>query len=283
MFLTFLKRELATKTFLFIGYSFKDSLILDCLDQINTCFEGASPFHYTILKNDKSPYFQYFVDDLEKRYHIRTLIVEDFDRIPAILNAIGSKVRNRKIFISGSFDWLPKEKDIYADQLCKQLVDTILSNNFRICTGLGRKLGNYISGHAYHYCLSNGIQDTEKHLLMRPFHELMQDSQKTEHRESMINECNIAIFAFGKSPSSVRKVIISKGVLEEFEIAKKYNKCVIPICTTGYATELIFNEVKKNIVNYPYLERYIDILEKETDVKNICNTVLSIIQDINSK
>ena len=281
MFLTFLKRELAIKTFLFVGYSFKDSLILNCLEQITKCFAGSSPYHYTILKNDNSPYFKYFVDDLEKRYRIKTLIVDDFCEIPKVLNEIGEKTRNKKVFISGSFDWLPQDQDIYADSLCKSLVHTILDNNFRICTGLGRKLGNYISGHAYHYCMTRGINNIEKHLIMKPFHELMEDSQKTSHREAMISECNIAIFAYGKSPSSTDEILLSKGVIEEFNIAKKCNKYIIPIGTTGFATKKIFEIVKSNIIEYPYLEKYIETLEKETDINKICNVILSIIQDIN--
>ena len=101
--------------------------------------------------------YEDFVDDLEKRYRIKTLIVEDFGEIPSILEEISNRVRNRKIFISGSFDWLSQKQDIYADNLCQQLVDTILGNNYRICTGLGRKLGNYISGHAYQYCITHNI------------------------------------------------------------------------------------------------------------------------------
>lgn len=282
MFLTFLKKELPTKTFLFIGYSFRDSLILDCLDKITKCFLGASPFHYTILKNDDSPYFKYFVDDLEKRYRIKTLIVNDFSEIPKILNEITQKVKNKKIFISGSFDWLPITEDIYVDCLCKEMTERLISNNYRICTGLGRKLGNYISGHAYQYCISNNIYNIERYLIMRPFHERMEANKKTIHRLSMINECNITIFAYGKSPSQKQIAVNSQGVIEEYKIAKKQNKYIIPLGITGYATKIIFDDVKNNIVNYPYLEKYIEILENNKDISTICNVILAIINEINS-
>ena len=282
MFLTFLKKELATKTFLFIGYSFKDSLILDCLDKINKCFMESSPYHYTILKKDTSPYFNYFVADLEKRYRIKTLVVDDYSEIPKILQEITQKVKNKKIFISGSFDWFPIEDDIYADDLCKKLTETLIGNNYRICTGLGRKFGNYISGHAYQYCFSNKIYNIEKYLIMKPFHERMEEVKKTDHRISMINECNIAIFAYGKSPSTKGEVINSKGVIEEYEIAKKQNKYIIPLGMTGFSSATILNDIKSNIIEFPYLERYIQILESEKDIDKICKTILSIVDDINS-
>lgn len=283
MFLTFLKKELATKSFLFIGYSFKDSLILDCLDKIAKCFMGASPYHYTILKQDDSPYFKYFVDDLEKRYRIKTLIVDDFNEIPLILNEITLKVKNKKIFVSGSFDWLPIDEDIYVDRLCKNLAEILIGNNYRICTGLGRKLGNYLSGHAYQYCISNNIHNIEKYLIMRPFHERMETDKKTNHRISMINECNIAIFAYGKSPSPKENVINSQGVIEEYNIAKKQNKYIIPLGMTGYSSKIIFDKIKNDIINYPYLEKYINVLENERDISVICKVVLTIINEINAK
>lgn len=282
MFLTFFKKELATKTFLFIGYSFKDSLILDCLDKITKCFMGSSPYHYTILKKDNSPYFKYFVDDLEKRYRIKTLIVDDFSEISSILNEISQKVKNRKIFISGSFDWLPIDEDIFVDDLCRQLTETLISNNYRICTGLGRKLGNYISGHAYQYCLTHHIDNIEKYLIMRPFHERMEKSKKTDHRISMINECNITVFAYGKSPSLKNSVINSQGVIEEYQIAKNQNKYMIPLGMTGFSSKIIFDDIKNNIVNFPYLERYINVLENERNIQVICKVILSIIEEINS-
>jgi hypothetical protein len=282
MFITFLKKELATKTFLFIGYSFKDSLILDCLDQITRCFMGSSPYHYTILKNDKSPYFKYFVDDLEKRYRIKTLVVNDFDEIPNILCNISKKTKNKKIFISGSFDWLPQKDDLYADKLAKTLTETLLKNEYRICTGLGRKFGNYISGHAYQYCLTNNINNIEKHLIMRPFHERMPNDKKTIHREFMLDECNIALFAYGKSSSTSDKIINSNGVFEEYNIACNQHKYIIPLGVTGFASKLIYENVKRNISQFAYLERYIKALGQEHDIDKLCKVVLTIINEINS-
>ena len=76
LMLTFFKRELVSKSFLFLGYSFTDSLVLDSLSTIKNCLQDACNTHYTILKNEHSKYFDYFVQDLWKRYNIKTLIVE---------------------------------------------------------------------------------------------------------------------------------------------------------------------------------------------------------------
>ena len=98
----------------------------------------------------------------------------------------------------------------------------------------------------------------------------------------MINECNITVFAYGKSPSLKNSVINSQGVIEEYQIAKNQNKYMIPLGMTGFSSKIIFDDIKNNIVNFPYLERYINVLENERNIQVICKVILSIIEEINS-
>lgn len=61
MMLMFFKRELISSTFLFIGYSFSDYLVMDCLSEITRYLGDAAPYHYTIMKENKNdPYFNHF-------------------------------------------------------------------------------------------------------------------------------------------------------------------------------------------------------------------------------
>lgn len=95
--LMFFKRELISNTFLFIGYSFTDHLVLDCLSEITRYLGESSNYHYTIMKNDKKdPYFKYFVEDLEKRYHIRVLLVDKYEEIPAVLADLNDRIRCKR-------------------------------------------------------------------------------------------------------------------------------------------------------------------------------------------
>lgn len=85
--LMFFKRELISSTFLFIGYSFTDHLVLDSLSEITRYLGGTTNFHYAIMKskpNDTN--FKYFVEDLEKRYHIRVLLVDKLHMPPQKCN-----------------------------------------------------------------------------------------------------------------------------------------------------------------------------------------------------
>lgn len=279
LMLTFLKRELVSKSFIFLGYSFTDSLVLDALSSIKNCLSDSCNIHYTIIRNEHSKYFDYFIQDLWKRYNIKALIVEEYDEIPDIIYAIKEKTKERKVFVSGSFDSLPHNEDFFADIICNELVQSLYDNNFIISTGMGRKIGNYLAGHAFEYLSKRDIYDIEKHLLMRPFFEKMNMHDKTNHRNRMLDECKHAIFIFGKSPSETGEIINSKGVFEEYEIAKSLNKNIIAIPATGYAAKEIFIEQKNNIIKYPFLEMYINVLENETNPKRIAEVVIEILKD----
>ena len=43
--LSFFKRELVVKSFLFIGYSFTDSLVLPCISELSQAFDNEHPYH----------------------------------------------------------------------------------------------------------------------------------------------------------------------------------------------------------------------------------------------
>ena len=81
---------------------------------------------------------------------------------------------------------------------------------------------------------------------------------------------------FGNKKNGEEKKTIADGCLEEFQIAKEKGRVIIPIGSTGDAADAILAEVKENKEKYPYLKKYFDILENETDIDKIVNTVLEI-------
>ena len=84
---------------------------------------------------------------------------------------------------------------------------------------------------------------------------------------------NITIFMYGSGNKN-------SGVLEEYEIAKENNnRIIIPIGSTGGSAKIILDDVKHNIMKYPYLEKYIGILENEKNSTIISKTILTIINE----
>lgn len=281
MMLMFFKRELISSTFLFVGYSFTDYLVMDCLSEIARYLGEAAPYHYTIMKNDKTDsYFSHFIDDLERRYHIRVLLVDDYTDILSVLGELNIRIRNKRVFISGAFRSFDKNIEEYSHNLSRSITSHLLANDYRIINGIGRHFGTHIIGYANEYLAKKGIKDKEKYIITRPFvgfgEESLEDKKKL--REEVISGCGSAIFVFGDyDPSSPNP---NSGVKEEYEIALKKHKTIIPIAYPGMRSELIWKEIKQNLTKYPYLEKSINLLTSNCDTEELAKIIVYILDSI---
>ena len=281
MMLMFFKRELISSTFLFIGYSFTDNLVMDCLSEIARYLGDAAPYHYTIMKNDTSnPYFNYFIDDLERRYHIRVLLVNEYADIFLVLKELNERIRNKKVFISGAFRSFDQNIEEYSHNLSRNITEKLLENDYRIVNGIGRHFGTHIIGYANEFLAKKGIKDKEKYIIVRPFVSIGEKSleDKKKLREEVIGGCGSAIFVFGDynqhSPNP------NSGVKEEFEIAMEKHKTIIPIAYPGMRSEVIWKQIKNNITQFPYLEKCIDSLTSKCDTNEIAKIIVHILDSV---
>lgn len=101
-----------------------------------------------------------------------------------------------------------------------------------------------------------------------------------QYHESMIKTAGVVLFLFGNREDENHSLINSPGVLEEFEIAKRNGKYIIPLGSTGYASEEILNYVRDNISDFQYLSPYISALENELNTDDLINVVIQILDDI---
>ena len=99
-----------------------------------------------------------------------------------------------------------------------------------------------------------------------------------KYREDIMEENGIVVFMTGNKKVE-DKNMVSDGCLKEFEIAKEKNCSIIPIGSTGGAAEVIYNEMKKNKDDYPYLDKYFEILGTEVDVDKIVDVVIEIAKE----
>lgn len=292
LFLTFLKKELVANTFLFIGYSFSDALVLDCLSSLTEFLGPAGNCHYAImLVDDKvTAKTEYFFEDLYLRYKIKCLAVQKAD-IPVLISRLAKKVREKKVFISGAYDTVPEECDQFADKLSFELVHHLYENKFRISTGVGKRLGTFITGYAHQYLAERSIKNTARFLSMRPFpfHLELDENAKIRYRNIMQADCSAAIFLFGQSRSTTSAGGFeltghySHGVYMEYELAKKSGLAIIPVGATGYEASVIWKEVKANINQYYYLSKKVDKLQSERDPAKLSELIVSILRDIPKK
>ena len=249
---------------------------MSALAEINQYLGESSNTHYTIMKNKHTDEFELFIKDLEKRYHIKTVLVEEYAEIPLLLDKLKERMLDHNVFISGSFEYLSNEEDAFAYSLCKSLGEKLIDSNYNIVTGFGRNVGYYISGVVTQKLINSNIGNIEERLIMRPFAHIMTAEEDTQFRKLLISNANSTIYMFGQCLKN-KKQENSRGTIEEYELARNMNKIIIPIGVTGYASREIFNDVKRNIICYPYLEQYIDVLENEKDVKILSSCIVSIL------
>lgn len=290
LFLTFLKKELVSNTFLFIGYSFEDQIIMNCLSLTTRLLGGTGNLHYAFIYIDDAvkDEIEYKADDLKKRYNIECIYV-DSNTICEILSSLNKKVKQKKIFISGAYYDVDPSVDLYADKLSKSVVTHLLTNGNRISTGIGKRLGTYITGYANQYLAETSMGNPQKYLSMRPFpfHLELSEEQKESYRTYMQHDCSCAIFMFGQSEHTANSggypvhKHYSYGVYQEFLIAKKLGLYIIPLGVTGYESKVIWKEVKTQINKYYYLSKKIDLLMSEKDPDRLSKIIISIINQIN--
>ena len=93
LFLTFLKKELVSNTFLFVGYSFTDRIILNCLCEIREYLNlpiSNTTIHYAIMvvNGSEDQNSIYFAEDLKLRYGIECILTAESLPTVIVLDSI---------------------------------------------------------------------------------------------------------------------------------------------------------------------------------------------------
>lgn len=260
LFRTFLKADLLSKTFLFIGFSFDDPNLQYVLAQIRLSFLNDSRTHYCFLKeitkqnNEKEEDFNYRrikqnlkIHDLS-RYGIKTILLKDYAEITSILKEIESVYLRNNIFVSGSIShYSDKWSKESVERLSYELGKTLVAKNYKVISGFGLGIGSSIINGALDEIFKTKNNHIDDFLKLYPFPQV--DNKKSswkKYRTNMIDHSGICIFLFGNKFSPKKKNVDSKGVFQEFEIAKRKKKIIIPIGSTGYASEKILKEITNN-------------------------------------
>lgn len=293
LFTTALKGDLVSKTFLFIGFSFEDPNLDHILAQIKILLGENTREHYCFLKKiDRDSYdneLEYKTDEIRqnlrvedlKRYGIYSVLLNSYDEIPEILSEIEKLYLNKKIFISGSIssydDYWSEEK---VNKLCYELSKQLVVKDYKVISGFGLGVGSSIINGALYEIYKSKFKHINEHLSLHPFPQVSDGNMTlkemwTKNRNSIISDSGICVFLFGNKIKN-DSVIIADGMLEEFEIAKRMNKIIIPIASTGGAAKRIFEEMKAEREKYKYLYNYWDRLE-EKNQEEIISVVLDII------
>lgn len=288
--------ELITNTVLFIGFGFNDpnferilSLASHTMDnysaQQHYCFmksisindykdkEGRITKEKEIKYWQNKHYEQLRSEDLQRRYGIQVIFVDEFDQITSMLQYIRNQYLLNKVFISGGLDptqgtnqyegffdqhetlikegkkcqSMFKNGERFIMELSKRLID----EDYDIISGFGIGVGNYVVSGAYMSEKNQSIDYIRKHIHIQPIisAENQEIEKKNEIRKMLLNDSGIVIFIFGKTmfnKDNIPQELEFDGTYIEYGIAQELDKIIIPIGITGFTAKYIYNEFCKN-------------------------------------
>ncbi len=261
LFVTALKGDLVSKTFLFLGFSFTDPNLDYILSRVRISLKGKPRDHYCIMKQcvqgdyKTEEEFRYAelkqalaIRDL-KRFGVQALLVNDYAEVTTLLQRIEARFQQKTILISGSAaeygNW-PQED---AEQFIRTLSAALTGNGFKILTGFGVGIGSHVITGTLESIYQKGGRLHDQ-LLLRPFPQGKEAQKQWEaYRQDMIAHAGVALFMFGNKTDG-DKILLANGVRREFEIAKEKGLKLIPIGITGYVAAELWQEMHEDFDSY---------------------------------
>ncbi len=258
--------DLIVKTFLFIGFSFKDPNFERIITYIKNIFGKHAPQnHYCFMRrvckqdfvdvdgkinedkyNKEKRLLEFRISDLQN-YGIQTILVDDFNQITDILKYIRARLEMDNIFISGSAganDTDEKVLNEEDEQFIYSLSKTLIERNYNIYTGYGREVGNNIVLGIFSAEKGNSINNIDKQTHIYPLMSVKDDKEKTLHkiRTNLIKKCGFFISLYGKELEDQNK-IENDGMYKEYSIALEEDKTIIPIGASNGMARYIYNKI----------------------------------------
>lgn len=296
-FINALRGDLISKTFLFLGFSFSDPNLDYILSRVRVSYDKSQRPHYNILKkvskqaDELDVDYEYrrrkqdlFIQDL-LRFGIKTVFVNEYSDINKILSKLEDIYRRKTVFISGAaYEYGQYTKDD-AEKFIYELSKEISKNGFRVVSGFGLGIGSSVISGVLENVYMSGQRLNNDQLILRPFPQSHNGSDdiKTlwnKYREDMISYAGIAIFVFGNKLSN-DEIVISNGMIDEYNLCKKYKLAIIPVGSTGYASKKIMDketivENKNNKLTSEFKRKLIN-LNEEISLPEIKKIIISML------
>lgn len=295
-FSTTLQGHLLTKTFLFVGFSFDDPNLKYIFSRMRALMGEHIRTHYCFFEEERrntgkpvdydyrARRQQLRINDM-KRYGIQAVLLKSYSQIPKILEHIKLQAKCKNVFISGAASTYGQHWEKTGIQFINLLTQLLYDEDHRIVTGHAIGVGSYIVQTVLENVQSNSHL-LESHLLIRAFPYEAKNLPnyarlKREYRESIANISGISIFIFGNKESENGDIILSDGMMEEFEAAKRAKNFIIPVGSTGFMAEQIYNEVVNTPKKYPYLSAEdLKILKECRDPIKLVDQIRTILDNI---
>jgi hypothetical protein len=299
-FVTALRGDLVSRTFLFLGFSFSDPNLDYVLSRIRGEFQEDGREHYALFRSvnradfDTDAEFAYaqtkqllVADDLG-RYSIRAVFVDEYRDIPEILKRIEAAYKRKTLFVSGSAeefgDWSQEETEEFLSELGRILVH----HDYRIVSGFGLGVSNALLSGATEAVFEKREGRFEDYLTVRPFPRYTQnrDARKklwTAFRRDIISKAGVALFLFGNKRVD-DCIVLADGVHEEYAIADELGLDLVPVGPTGYvAAELAQkegNDARLQGRPLSYRDSFLKLQEPVQRPKELLSRILHLLNQL---
>jgi hypothetical protein len=289
------KADFVSRTMLFIGFSFTDPNLDYLISRIRTIqHENKKPDYYFIKEESDNKKFhrQKIRANSLLQYGLNPIWISDYDEIPEILKVVERRVLRNSIMIAGSAHTYGKywEENDRAHFLIHELSKKLSRQEFVIVSGFGLGVGSGVINGVLDNMRESHSQNIGQYLVLRPFPQHRSPAKTLtqlwkEYREEFIPLAGICIFIFGNKLEN-QELVSAEGLKEEFNMAVANGLKVIPIGSTGFVSEELYNFVIQNFDTYypehPELIEDFKILgRKEADPQQILASVLKIVTILN--
>lgn len=296
-YLSSLKGDLISKTFIFIGFSFTDPNIDYILSRVRVAYDGNQRRHYCFIKstsrenNESEADFLYrkrkqdlFVGDLN-RFNIKAVLIDDYNEIEQLLKLIEINYKKNTVFISGAAHDYGHWGEVEAPKFVSDLSAMLIRGSYKIVSGFGKGIGSsVISGALEEVYIRQGNAISDQ-LILRPFPQSSSSQPLsqlwTQYRQDMISRSGFTVLLFGNKIVDGCSVL-SDGMREEYEISKSNNNTVLPIGATGFMAKQLWEEEYELLKAHKDVDdKYVELFEKLGDggksPKDILDVILEII------
>jgi hypothetical protein len=300
-FVTALSGDLVSRTFLFLGFSFKDPNLDYVLARIRIHMERNGRRHYCVMRQVQQDDFgsvhefnyanvkqQLAIEDL-KRFNIKTLLVDDYAQITELLRTIEAVYRKKTIFVSGSAEVFGNWKEADVEDFLADLGRILVDREYRIVSGFGWGISNALLSGATEKIYSERKGHFEDFLTVRPFPRYIADPSDrmriwTQYRKDMIQRAGVALFLFGNKQADGR-IVLADGVVQEFEIAQEYGLELVPVGATGFVAEELGRRILGNLSNQSanYIEAFQRLQEPVERPQELSSRIIDLLDQLNAR
>ncbi len=244
-----LQCALLSKTFLFLGFSFKDANINFILGQLRGEIEISNkPKCYYFVKRETGHkrIIQELNINLLVKYGLHPIEIDHYSEITSILQDIARCYRRRTVMISGAACNYGKWGRVQAELFMQFLSFRLLKEGYSVVNRMGSLVGE---------CVARGALKAMEYRSPEvggslPSHEIFPfPLDPDEYKNISSSNTGICLLLFGNKLEYDR-VVTDKDWVEEVRKADGRKMKIIPVGATGYAAEEAWNEIIGDFSKY---------------------------------